>query len=102
MKCCDNNYNLKPENSMEIAVWDTYVKRKDDQIMHFDILVPSELEDESIILNFGKLYLKSKSFQTGQITSKECQFCHLEQATKEMIASIKENGYTIIEMENCD
>ena len=87
---------------MEIAVWDTYVKKNDNQIMHFDILVPSELKDEHVILDFGKHYLKSKSFKTEQITSKECQFCHLEQATKEIIASIKENGYAIIEMENCD
>lgn len=70
--------------------------------MHFDILVPCELEDKSIVLNFGKLYLKSKSFQTGQITSIECEFCHLEQVTQQMIASIKENGYAIIEIENCD
>ncbi|EKF55572.1 hypothetical protein I215_06417 [Galbibacter marinus] len=87
---------------MEIAVWDTYVKRKDNQIMHFDILVPSALKNENTIIDFGKHYLKSKAFQTGQITSKECRFCHIEQATKEMEASIKGNGYAIIEMENCD
>ena len=87
---------------MKISVWDTYVKRKDGNTMHFDILVPSEVTDEKIIFNFGLNYLKTKPFQTLQLTAKECRFCHIEQATEEMIASIENKGYSIIEMENCN
>ncbi|MEQ2008810.1 MAG: DUF2024 family protein, partial [Limisphaerales bacterium] len=30
---------------VKIAVWDTYVTKNNGTIMHFDILVPSELKD---------------------------------------------------------
>ena len=86
---------------MKISVWDTYVEREDGITMHFDIMVPSEVKDEKIIFGYGKQYLKTKPFQTKQLTAKECRLCHMEQATKEMIVSIKKNGYAIIEMESC-
>jgi len=87
---------------MKISVWDTYVKREDGQTMHFDILVPSEVIDESTIFNFGMHYLKTKSFQTNQLTAKECRLCHIEQASEEIIIAIEKKGYSIIEMENCN
>ncbi|WP_299436343.1 DUF2024 family protein [uncultured Maribacter sp.] len=87
---------------MKVAVWDTYVKREDGNIMHFDILVPDNLTNEQIIFNFGKDYLKTKSFNTEQLTSNECRLCHIEQATEEIVSSIKSQGYFIIEMENCN
>jgi hypothetical protein len=87
---------------MKVSVWDTYVQRDDNRVMHFDILVPSEITDEETIFDFGKRYLKTKSFYTKQISAKECRFCHIEQATEQMITSIKNIGFYIIEMENCD
>lgn len=87
---------------MKISVWDTYVKREDGNTMHFDILVPSNVTDEQIIFDYGTHYLKTKFFQTKQLTANECRLCHIEQATEEMIASITKNGYSIIEMENCN
>lgn len=87
---------------MKVSVWDTYVKRENDKVMHFDILVPSELNNEQSIFAYGKAFLKSKSFHTGELTSKECKFCHIEQASDEVINSIKNNGFHIIEMENCN
>ncbi|MFA7446359.1 MAG: DUF2024 family protein [Flavobacteriaceae bacterium] len=85
---------------MKVAVWDTYVPKKDGSVMHFDIIVPSEIKDTKIIYNYGKQYLKSKS-QTGELTSKECQFCHIETVKPEWESQIKEQGYFIYEMENC-
>lgn len=87
---------------MKIAVWDTYVEKEDGGIMHFDILVPDNVTNEQTIFNFGKNYLKTKSFKIIQLTSGECSLCHVEQATEEMISSIEKNGYFIIEMENCN
>jgi hypothetical protein len=87
---------------MEVSVWDTYVKREGNKIMHFDILVPSQIKDENIIFRYGKEYLKRKPFPTGVLSSKECIFCHVEQATNEMINEITKNGFYIIEMENCN
>ena len=36
---------------MKVSVWDTYVKREEGKLMHFDILVPDALNDEKIIFN---------------------------------------------------
>ena len=87
---------------MEVAVWDTYVKRDDGKIMHFDVLVPSDVKEENFVFDFAKQYLQKKPFKTNQISSNECKFCHIEQATQEMLINIKANGYSIIEMENCN
>ena len=87
---------------MKISVWDTYVKREDGSTMHFDILVPSDITDEQTIFSFGLHYLKTKPFQTNQLTAKECRLCHIEQATEEIITTIEKKGYSIIEMENCN
>lgn len=86
---------------MKIAVWDTYVTREDGKMMHFDILTPETLENEAKVVEFGLSYLETKSFKTKQLTTKECQFCHIEKANKEVIDSIELKGYHIIEMENC-
>ncbi len=87
---------------MKVSVWDTYVKREGGLIMHFDILVNSKLTDETKIFDFGKNYLKSKSFNSEELTSKECVFCHIENASEIVIKEIETNGYYIIEMENCN
>ena len=87
---------------MKVAVWDTYVKREDGSTMHFDILVPSQETNEQTIFGFGMHYLKTKPFQTNQLSSNECRLCHIEHATEEMITEIAKDGYSIIEMENCN
>jgi len=86
---------------MKVAVWDTYVAREDGAVMHFDILIQDEYSEEKLAIQLGNDYLNSKPFITGQLTSKECTFCHIERATMEIEVSIKENGYYIIELENC-
>ncbi len=87
---------------MEISVWDTYVKRDDGKRMHFDILVPSSLNDKNTIFGFGISYLKSKPFNTGELTAQECKFCHIEAAPKNVVDAISKNGYYILEMQNCN
>jgi hypothetical protein len=87
---------------MKVAVWDTYITRTDGRMMHFDIIAPSEIKDKLKIFNFGREYLQSKN-QAGQtLETKECQFCHIESASDEVIESIKQRGYYILEMQNCD
>lgn len=88
-------------SKMEVAVWDTYVTRKDGIIMHFDILAPVSIKDTNIIYGYGREYLASKG-QAGQpLTAKQCRFCHVERMRDQWEASIKTKGYYIIEMENC-
>lgn len=87
---------------MNISVWDTYVKRDNNHVMHFDILVPDDVNDPQTILDFGTHYLQSKPFKTSVLSARECRFCHIEKATEEIITSITKKGYAIIEMENCN
>lgn len=87
---------------MNISVYDTHVQRKDGVIMHFDILVPDTVTDETIIHNYGHKYLASKPFEIKKLSAKECRFCHIEQATASVIKDIEANGYSIIEFENCN
>lgn len=86
---------------MNVSVFDTYVRRSDGRVMHFDILVPDTEEDLTLIHGYGREYLKSKGQEGAILGSKECRFCHIERATADIIKSIEERGYYIIEMENC-
>lgn len=87
---------------MKVAVWDTYVTRKDGKIMHFDIVVPEEIKDPEVVYSYGREYLKSKGQEGQSITGKQCRFCHTEVARPEWQKIIKEKGYMIYEMENCE
>ncbi|MBL7738926.1 MAG: DUF2024 family protein [Chitinophagaceae bacterium] len=87
---------------MKVAVWDTYVTKSNGAIMHFDIVAPSEIMDETIIHQYGKEYLITKD-QSGQpLSAKECSFCHIETASEEMVSAIEQKGYYIIEMQGCN
>ena len=85
----------------KVNVWDTYVTKKNGQIMHFDIIVPVEESDTSIIYNYGKEYLKTKGQEGQPLSSKQCKLCHIEQLQPDWAADISEKGYFIIEMEGC-
>jgi len=87
---------------MKVAVWDTYVTRKDGKIMHFDILVDEDLQDANQVFEFGKQYLKQMSQEGQTLSSKECSFCHIDKAPVEIENQIRQNGFSIIEMENCN
>jgi hypothetical protein len=86
---------------MKVAVWDTYVTKKDGSIMHFDIIAPDTLKDETIIHTFGKDYLQYKGQDGQSLTARECRFCHIEVATAEMVTAIEKKGYFVVEMQNC-
>lgn len=87
---------------MQVAVWDTYVTKKDGSVMHFDIIAPDHIKDEKIIYTFGKEYLASKNQEGQPLTARECQFCHIEKASLVMENSIQQKGYFILEMQNCN
>ena len=101
MQGCSQTEN-KGSNKMKVAVWDTYVTKKDGTIMHFDILAPEEIKDTSVIYNYGKDYLKTKDQEEQPLSSKECRFCHIETLRPQWEADINKQGYYIIEMENCN
>lgn len=86
---------------MEVAVWDTYVTKKDGNRMHFDIIVPSSVKDTTIIYDYGGQYLKTKQQEGQELASNQCRFCHIEKATEAMMEAIRLKGFYIIEMEGC-
>ncbi len=87
---------------MEVAVWDTYVTKKDGNIMHFDIIVPATLDKEELIYSFGREYLKSKGQEGQSLSADQCRFCHIETLQKHWKNALENQGYFILEMENCD
>lgn len=83
---------------MNIAVWDTYVKKKDGSVMHFDIIAPEAIKAEKIH-EYGRAYLVVKNEAESRLDIEECQFCHIEEPTPEMKAAIDKQGYYILEMD---
>ncbi len=43
---------------MQCAVYDTYVTKKDNRVMHFDVIVQADTPQEKAI-EYGKKYLES-------------------------------------------
>lgn len=87
---------------MKVAVWDTYVTKADGVIMNFDIIVPESEKEPETIYGYGQDYLKSKAMPNYPITSNHCTFCHIETATEVMLSNIRQKGYSIIELKNCE
>ncbi|MBL4606181.1 MAG: DUF2024 family protein [Flavobacteriaceae bacterium] len=86
---------------MEVSVYDTFVLKENGKTMHFDILVGKTVSVEDVY-KYGKEYLTHKNIPNYELTTNECQFCHIETAPFEMEKAIKLKGYYIIEMENCN
>lgn len=85
-----------------VNVWDTYVTKKDGSVMHFDILAPVEIEDQSIVYSYGRAYLKTKGEEESPLSSKQCRLCHMESLRPAWEQEIEDKGYFIIEMEGCN
>lgn len=86
---------------MKVAVWDTYVTKKDGQVMHFDIIAPEKIKEASLIYSFGKEYLKTIHQEGQPMNSEACRFCHIETMKPQWEEEINRKGYFILEMENC-
>ena len=88
------------EKEIKVAVWDTYVKKQNGDVLHFDIIVPEDQTDEKMIYSYGKKHLALAGEATSPLSIKECRFCHVEEPTVEMYKAINEDGYYILELEN--
>lgn len=86
---------------MKVSVYDTYVTKKDKGIMHFDILVPTDVNNIDNIYEYGRHFMESKGHAGQPLTARECRFCHVEEATEKMKKAIAEKGYYVVEMEGC-
>jgi hypothetical protein len=85
---------------MKVAVYDSYVMKKNGGTMHFDIVVPEDRAPDKV-LEFGKEYLQKAGQESQQLSAKECAFCHIEQARSAVEQSIHNQGYAIVELEGC-
>ena len=85
---------------MKVSVWDTYVKKDDGSVLHFDILVPEEMIDEKTIYDYGRKHLESRNLSNTVLDAEECRKCHIEVASEQVIESISDKGYFIIEMDD--
>lgn len=87
---------------MQIAVFDTYVRRPDGRLMHFDILVPNAGRDPAAVLAHGRAYLARKGLPSDSLSATECRYCHIEQASGAVHQDIQTQGYSILELQHCD
>lgn len=85
---------------MKCEVYDTYVTRDDDVVMHFDIIVPTGTGFEEV-LTFGRQYMAEVGQAKRPLSTAQCRFCHIESATQEVASSIQKQGYYILAMEGC-
>ena len=92
---------MESKTERTVNVWDTYVVKKNGSVMHFDIIVPTEVKDTSVVFGYGKAYLKLKGEEGQELDAKQCQLCHMEYIKQEWQDELNTNGYLIIEMEGC-
>jgi hypothetical protein len=85
---------------MKVSVFDTYVNKKNGSIMHFDIIVPTGIDVKNVF-RFGNEYLKMKGEEGSTLSTKQCQFCHVEHLQAYMEKDIQQRGYFILEMSGC-
>jgi hypothetical protein len=84
---------------MGFHVFDTYVKSKNGQIMHFDVI--TDKKDIEKAIAFAKEWLKNIGEGDAKITTEECRFCHTQSVSEEIEIEIMTNGYFISKMEGC-
>ena len=85
--------------TMDIHVYDTYVKAKNGDTMHFDVITTEK--DPKKAIEYAKQWLETIGEGDAVITSKECQFCHSQGAPPQVENEIKEKGFYIQKMEGC-
>ena len=85
--------------AMDIHVYDTYVKAKNGDTMHFDVI--TDVKDLKKALEYAKQWLETIGEGDSAVTGEECQFCHTQGAPPPVENEIKEKGFFIQKMEGC-
>jgi len=84
---------------VDFHIFDTYVKGKNGNTLHFDVI--TDKNDLEKAISFAKEWLKSIGEKDAIITAKECRFCHTQSVSEEVEIEIMTNGYFIAKMEGC-
>jgi len=85
--------------TMDIHVYDTYVKAKDGHTMHFDVI--TNVQDHDKAIEYAKQWLETIGEGDAKVTGEECQFCHTQGAPEAVENEIKEKGFFIQKMDGC-
>ena len=85
--------------AMDIHVYDTYVKAKNGDTMHFDVITTEK--DPKKAIEYAKQWLETIGEGDAKVTGEECQFCHTQGAPKPVENEIKEKGFFIQKMDGC-
>ena len=85
--------------AMDIHVYDTYVKAKNGDTMHFDVITSEK--DPKKAIEYAKQWLESIGEGDSTVTGEECNFCHTQGAPPQVENEIKEKGFFIQKMEGC-
>lgn len=84
---------------MQVYVFDTYVTAKHQHLMHFDVFLADNNPEQAI--QAAKTWLASIGETEAIVTSRECRYCHFEQASEAVSHAIRNQGYFIYKMEGC-
>jgi hypothetical protein len=84
---------------MKIAVFDTYVKKRDGAILHFDVLVPENSGQHAE--KFARQWLASIGLPADAFDLQSCRYCHSESPKPDVMQQIRSQGYYILQMEGC-
>jgi Domain of unknown function (DUF2024) len=85
---------------MKVYGFDTYVLKSNGDTAHFDIFVSEGRNSLEKVLTFGKTYLERLGEGSQSISAAECQFCHIEEPTQEVLGSIEQQGFHVIVMDD--
>ncbi|MEZ6033437.1 MAG: DUF2024 family protein [Planctomycetaceae bacterium] len=85
---------------MRVDVYDTYATGKDQQTIHFDVLVPTGTTGE-LAFKFAREFLAGVGLSDAELKQSRCNFCHTEDAGQDVMSDIETDGYHILRMEGC-
>jgi hypothetical protein len=85
---------------MKIDVYDTYLKGRNGELVHFDVFVPMDTPKEKAF-KAAKTWLSSVDLNANDLKQDLCAFCHSEIANPEVHRVIEREGFYILQMEGC-
>ena len=84
---------------MKVAVFDTYVRTGAGEILHFDVLLPES--DGQYAEAYARRWVQEIGLPAASVQLEVCRFCHSEIPSPEVTQQIRQQGYSILQMEGC-
>jgi len=84
---------------VDFHVFDTYVKAKDGNTIHFDVV--TDKSDTEKAISFAIEWLKEVGEESANVSIEECRFCHTQSVPEDMEIEIMTNGHYIQKIYGC-